>query len=242
MLGHATLLVEMDGKKIITDPWLTDPLYMRQLRHKGAFQVETLPPLDLILVSHGHEDHFDPKTLLKIPKDVPVVIFKSYETAAKKAGFKDIHPVQDGDTVFLHDIEIKALPGKHVGGTVTYLISGKEGKVFFGGDSEYNKPLEDALIAGHPDICLMPISGGEIGFIKFHMGPKEAAKLVMASKAAVVIPIHYHFQLKWPFLTRFLLKDNCLEAFQKEMEALCPEIDVKILNYNESWKKWKTAF
>jgi N-acyl-phosphatidylethanolamine-hydrolysing phospholipase D len=237
MLGHATLIIEVDGKKILTDPWLTDPLYMGQLWHCGSFKVEKLPPLDLVIVSHGHEDHFDPKTLSKIPKNIPVVIFKPYEKYAQKAGFKKIYPVRVGDTFLLDDVEIKTLPGKHVGGTATFLICGKEGKVFFSGDSEYSKPLANALNACRPDVCLIPISGGAIGFKKFHMGPKDAAKLVNASKAAIAIPIHYHFKLILPFLTRFLLKENCLEEFQKEMIDACPETNVKILDYNEAWER-----
>jgi N-acyl-phosphatidylethanolamine-hydrolysing phospholipase D len=237
MLGHATLIIEVDGKRILTDPWLTDPLYLGQLWHNRSFNAKKLPPLDLVLVSHGHGDHFDPKTLSRIPKSIPIVIFKPYEKAARKAGFKKIYPVRDGDIFFLDEVGIKALPGKHVGGTATYLVSGNEGKVFFGGDSEYSKPLANALIASRPDVCLIPISGGAIGFKKFHMGPKDAAKLVNASRAAIAIPIHYHFRLILPFLTRFLLKDNSLEEFQKEMMDVCPEVHVKVLDYNEAWER-----
>jgi N-acyl-phosphatidylethanolamine-hydrolysing phospholipase D len=237
MLGHATLIIEMDGKKILTDPWLTEPLYMGQLWHSGSFMPKKLPRLDLILVSHGHEDHFDPKTLSRISKSTPVVIFKSYEKSARNAGFKEIHPVQNGDTFSLDGVEIKTLPGKHIGGTATYLISGKEGKIFFGGDTEYLDALANALNDSKPDVCLIPISGGGIGPLKFHMGPKDAAKLVKASKASIAIPIHYHFILKPPFFTRFLLKENCLEEFQKEMMDVCPEAHVKILEYNEDWER-----
>jgi L-ascorbate metabolism protein UlaG (beta-lactamase superfamily) len=237
MLGHSTLLIEVDVKNILTDPWLTDPLYMGQLWHSGSFKPKKLPRLDLILVSHGHEDHFDSKTLSKISKNISVVIFKPYEKSARKLGFKKILPVSHDDKFFLDDVEIKALPGKHVGGTATYLISGKEGKVFFGGDTEYCDPLANALNDSEPDVCLIPISGGGIGFLKFHMGPQDAAKLVKASKAPIAIPIHYHFKLKLPFLTRFLLKDKCLEEFQKRMIKLCPETLVKVLNYNEAWDK-----
>jgi N-acyl-phosphatidylethanolamine-hydrolysing phospholipase D len=237
MLGHATLIIEMDGKKILTDPWLTEPLYWGQLCHSGSFKPKKLPRLDLILVSHGHEDHFDPKTLSRISKNTPVIIFKSYEKLARNAGFKEIHPVQNGDTFSLDGVEIKTLPGKHIGGTATYLISGKEGKIFFGGDTEYNKPLANALTDCKPDVCLIPISGGSIGFIKFHMGPDDAARLVKASMATIAIPIHYHFRLKLPYLTRFLLKEHCLEEFKKEMINVCPETHVKILDYNEDWER-----
>jgi N-acyl-phosphatidylethanolamine-hydrolysing phospholipase D len=234
MLGHATLLIEMDGKKILTDPWLTDPLYMGQLQHSGLFKPKKLPKLDLILVSHGHEDHFDPRTVSKISKNTPVVIFKPYEKSARKAGFNKIYPVTHGDAFFLNGVEIKTLAGKHIGGTATYLITGKRGKVFFGGDTEYLDALASALYDDNPDVCLIPISGGGIGPLKFHMGPKDAVKLVKASKAAIAIPIHFHFKLKLPFLTRFLLKERCLEEFQKEMMNVCPQTQVKVLNYNEA--------
>lgn len=237
MLGHATLLIELDGKRILTDPWLTDPLYMGQLSHSRSFKPKKLPRLDLVLVSHGHEDHFDPRTLSRISKNTPVIIFNSYEKAARNAGFKEIHPVQNGDTFLLDGVEIKTLPGKHIGGTATYLISGKEGKVFFGGDTEYCEPLANALNDSKPDVCLIPISGGGIGFLKFHMGPEDAAKLLKASKAPIAIPIHYHFKLKLPFFTRFLLKEHCLEEFKNEMKESCPETLVKILDYNESWRR-----
>jgi L-ascorbate metabolism protein UlaG (beta-lactamase superfamily) len=237
MLGHATLLIELGGKRVLTDPWLTDPLYMGQLQHREPFKPKKLPELDLILVSHGHEDHFDPKTVSKISKNTPVVIFKPCEKSARKAGFKKIHPVSHGDTFFLDGIEIKTLHGKHVGGTATYLISGKEGKVFFGGDTEYCEPLANALNDNKPDVCLTPISGGGIGPLKFHMGPKDAAKLSKASKAPIAIPIHYHFKFKLPFFNRFLLKEHCLEEFKKEMINVCPETLVKVLDYNESWTK-----
>jgi N-acyl-phosphatidylethanolamine-hydrolysing phospholipase D len=237
MLGHATLLIEMDGKKILTDPWLTDPLYMGQLLHTGSFKPKKLPRLDLILVSHGHEDHFDPKTVLKISKNTPVVIFKPHEKSAQKAGFNKIHPVSPGDIFSIGGVEIKTLPGKHIGGTATYLITGKEGKVFFGSDTEYLDALANALNDYQPDACLIPISGGGIGLLKFHMGPKDAAKLVKASQSSFAIPIHFHFKLKLPFFTRFLLKEHCLEEFQKEIINVCPETIVKVLDYNESWER-----
>ena len=237
MLGHATLLIEIDGKKILTDPWLTEPLYFGQLTHSGDFKPpEQLPPIDLVLVSHGHQDHFDPATIEMIPEDTPVVIFKGYEKTAVKSGFKNVHPVMVGNTWSADSVKISAMTGKHPGGIVTYMIQGQEGKIYFGGDSIFTTELENALKDTRPDICLMPISGGAFGPFKFHMNAKEAAKLIKSSGAKRGIPIHYHFQVKKPFLNRFIFRINCLDEFRSEMNSLTPAIPVTVLDYNETWE------
>lgn len=237
MLGHATLLIEVDGKRIITDPWLTDPLYFGQLRHPGGFQsFQELPAIDLVLVSHGHKDHFDPGTLKMIAQQTPVVIFKGYKKTAQKAGFTNIHPLQPGDVYFDGTMDIMALPGKHPGGIATFMIQSKEGKVYFGGDSVYTPQLEDSLRNTKPDVCLMPISGGSMGPLKFHMTAKEAVKLVKASGAKLVIPMHYHFDLKFPSFNKYIFRGNCLQEFLDAMKEIAPEIPYKILDYNESWE------
>jgi len=238
MLGHATQIIEVDGKRIITDPWLTDPLYFGQLSHPGAFEsFRSLPPVDLVLVSHGHQDHFDPKTLLMISPDTPVVIFKAYGKTAKKRGFTDVHPLLPGESFSFGSIRIDAFPGRHPGGIATYMIGGREGKIFFGGDSVYTPKLEAALRNTRPDACLMPVSGGALGPLKFHMTASEAARLVRESGAGLAIPMHYHFSLRIPSLNRYLFRENCLEEFSESMKAIAPHVPVKILGYNESWEK-----
>ena len=238
MLGHATLLIELDGLRIITDPWLTDPLYFGQLTHPGAFEsFRELPPIDLVLASHGHQDHFDPKTLKMIPKETPVVIFKGYGKAAKKAGFLNVHPVQPGDSRSFGTVKVTAMPGRHPGGIATYMVEGSEGKVFFGGDSVYTPQLEEAMRGAAPDVCLVPVSGGALGPLKFHMTALEAARIVKASGAGLAIPMHYHFTLKTPSLNKYLLRPDCLREFLDSMQATAPEIACKTLGYNESWEK-----
>ncbi len=236
MLGHATLLIEIDGKTILTDPWLTDPLYFSQLCHSGDFKpIDKLPQIDLLLASHGHDDHFDPSTLSKIPKNVPMVICDAYQKKASKAGFHEIYSVKKGDVCSFDNVKIKVMPGKHIGGISTFIVEGKKESIFFGGDSEYTEELENALSEENPDVCLMPISGGGIGLLRFHMNACEAARLVRSSKSKFSIPIHYHFKVGLPFCTRFLAKKNCLDVFKAEMTTICPETKVVVLGYNESF-------
>ncbi len=75
-LGHAAMLVEVDGIRILMDPWLTDPTYHGTWWHYPPLQlgVRDLPKIDYLYVSHEHPDHFDPPTLAQLDKNVHLVI------------------------------------------------------------------------------------------------------------------------------------------------------------------------
>jgi UDP-MurNAc hydroxylase len=75
-LGHAAILVEAAGTRILMDPWLTDPTYHGTWWHFPplAVGVHDLPRIDYLYVSHEHPDHFDPPTLAQLDKNVQVVI------------------------------------------------------------------------------------------------------------------------------------------------------------------------
>lgn len=237
MLGHSCLLIEINGKRILTDPWLSNSTYFNKLKHIGDYPEKyDILPLDLILVSHGHDDHFDPNSLIDLPKSIPVIIYSSYEKKAIKAGFNRVIPVTEGVLTTINELEILAMPGKHFGGISTFMITGNNNKIFFGGDSEYLYELEDALKDTEPDIALLPISGGGIGPLKFHMGPQDAANLIIKSKAKVTIPTHYHFDTGNDFFNSFLMRSDCLNEFKEIMAQKSPDILVKVLDYGKSYE------
>lgn len=75
-LGHAAILVEAAGTRILMDPWLTDPTYHGTWWHYPPLElgVRDLPRIDMLYLSHEHPDHFDPPTLAQLDKNVHVVI------------------------------------------------------------------------------------------------------------------------------------------------------------------------
>lgn len=75
-LGHAAIMAEAGGTRILMDPWLTDPTYHGTWWHFPPLEVgvRDLPRLDYLYVSHEHCDHFDPPTLAQLDKNVHVVI------------------------------------------------------------------------------------------------------------------------------------------------------------------------
>jgi L-ascorbate metabolism protein UlaG (beta-lactamase superfamily) len=95
LLGHASVLVEMDGATCLMDPVFQDPFEEgtvvscpRREIHEGA-----LPPIDVLILSHGHLDHFDIPTLARLPRDCHVICPKdrAIAYAMKELGFKRIH-------------------------------------------------------------------------------------------------------------------------------------------------------
>ena len=75
-LGHAAILLEAAGTRILMDPWLTDPTYHGTWWHFPPLElgVRDLPRIDYLYVSHEHPDHFDPPTLAQLDKNIQVVI------------------------------------------------------------------------------------------------------------------------------------------------------------------------
>ena len=101
-IGHACILMESAGTRILMDPWLTDPTYHGTWWHYPplALGVRDLPRLDYLYVSHEHPDHFDPPTLRQLDKDVHVIIAnfkrKRFRDHLATLGFRRISEVDFG--------------------------------------------------------------------------------------------------------------------------------------------------
>jgi UDP-MurNAc hydroxylase len=101
-LGHAAILVEADGKRILMDPWLTDPTYHGSWWHYPALRigVRDLPRIDYLYVSHEHPDHFDPPTLAQLDRNIQVVIAnfrrKRFHDRIRAIGFENITELEFG--------------------------------------------------------------------------------------------------------------------------------------------------
>lgn len=96
LLGHATVLVELDGANILMDPVLQDPFEDGAVAScpKRTIFADKLPPLSAIIISHAHPDHFDIPSLARLPRNVHVVCpdDRAIQYALRKLGFKNVHP------------------------------------------------------------------------------------------------------------------------------------------------------
>jgi UDP-MurNAc hydroxylase len=107
-VGHAAMMVETGGSRILMDPWLKDPTYHGTWWHYPPLVIGTrdLPKLDYLYISHEHPDHFDPPTLREIDKNIPVLIAnfkrKGFRDRIAALGFKDLRELDFGKTVALN--------------------------------------------------------------------------------------------------------------------------------------------
>ena len=195
-VGHATVVINLNGKVIVTDP--VTSIHLGQLKRlvKPSLNLASIN-IDYILLSHGHMDHMNYSTLMKINKSAIVIAPKNLNTPLKVLGFKSIILLNNDETYNDNHIKIKALKANHDGrrypwGTAaesnSYIIEGSSKKIFFAGDTAYTDTYKN-LIA---DVAIMPVGCYKPDeFQEMHCTPQQSFKMFKMTRAKIMIPIHY---------------------------------------------------
>ena len=134
MIGHSTVLIEMDGQKILTDPYFGvwgNPAYARLA--PPAKTREALKNVDLVLISHNHWDHTD-RQFLRSLADVPVVAPVKWLTQLLH-GPKHLIGMHIWEDHHFGALTITAVPALHIAVTIGYMIQGEGKHVYFAGDT-----------------------------------------------------------------------------------------------------------
>lgn len=210
-LGHATVLVDFEGLKILTDPVLMDwvglDLGVATLGEKRlvapALDLRELPPLDLILISHAHMDHLDLPTLEALPKKTRVITAPETTDLIREAGHRMVTELRWGACTTVEAssgeaLEVKAFEVNHWGarwkhdthrGYNGYLLKRNGRCLVFGGDTALCASFEEIKQA-RPLAAVMPI--GSYGrSSRNHCTPEEAVKMVNDSGAEFLLPVHH---------------------------------------------------
>jgi hypothetical protein len=151
-VGHASHLVETDGVRVLTDPWLCDPIFGGHVEHEPplGFGVADLPEVDVLAITHGHLDHFNAPTLARWPRrDVPVVIPRTrltgLEAGLRRLGFQDLHPLDDWQAFETGGMRVVATPSRGVLDECAFVVAGSEGAFFDGADAPQPPDLMDEI-------------------------------------------------------------------------------------------------
>jgi L-ascorbate metabolism protein UlaG (beta-lactamase superfamily) len=194
-VGHATTVINLDGKIIVTDPVMGNLGHIKRLV-TSDFNLKNLH-IDYLLLTHGHMDHLNYRALRLINKDTIVIIPRGMKTGLKLRGFKNIVLLRAEETYKDADLEIKCIQAKHHGNRYpwigfrdsnSYLISSKNKSVFFAGDTA-DTNIYDGLKS---DVAIMPVGCYKPDdFLKMHCSPEQSFNMFKRMDCKLMLPIHY---------------------------------------------------
>jgi L-ascorbate metabolism protein UlaG (beta-lactamase superfamily) len=232
-VGHACVLLDFNGRYILTDPWFSE----RWGYYRGeplGIELKDLPQLDAIIVSHGHYDHYDIETFQQYKdKNVPFIVKRDIGKKARDAGFRNVIELDPWESYSVGTIKITATPAKHKIPEITFILQSDDFTVFFGADTLLIPELKEvAKRFPHIDVALLPVNGLTIRPLlnrQVVMSAEEAARLCELLKPHIAIPIHYKFT--GGFLRDLLLLKykGTAESFAKATAKYAPTTEVHIL-------------
>ena len=204
-IGHATVLLRINGTTILTDPVLSNRIGVGLGLFTGgpqrlvapALTVRELPKIDLILISHAHFDHLDRPTLVKLPKRTPVVTAHQTQDLVRDLGFRRVTELHWGDRLELDNgLSLTAREVAHWGartfydmhrGFNAYLIESAKRRVLYGGDTAYFDGFADI---GKVDLAIFGI-GAYDPYIAAHATPEQAWAMADDVRAERILPMHH---------------------------------------------------
>jgi len=233
-LGHSTVLLELDGVRLVTDPVLRGRL--AHLRRVAArVDADALGPLDAVLVSHLHYDHLDVPSLRRLGREVHVVVPSGAGRLLRKRRFTHLSELAVGDELRVGPVTVTATEAVHEGRrlpfgadtpAVGYLVGGGA-RVYFAGDTDLFDGMSD--LAADLDVALVPISGWGPRVPAGHLDPLGAAKALRLLRPRVAVPIHWGTFRPVGLRRAAQLLRAPAEAFVRHAAELAPDVDVRVL-------------
>ncbi|MBE7439617.1 MAG: MBL fold metallo-hydrolase [Spirochaetales bacterium] len=211
-LGHATVLLQSQGKIILTDPIFgqrASPVGFAgpERRVPVPLEPQNLPGLDVVVLSHNHFDHTNLSSLLELQRlyHPSFLVPLGMADLLRKAGLERVVELDWWQYVDLHGHRFSATPVQHFSArsltdrnetlwTGWYIAAEKGGSFYFGGDTGYGPFFrETAERLGKPDLAILPIGAYEPRwFMKIvHVDPAEAYQAFLDLGARRMLPIHW---------------------------------------------------
>jgi L-ascorbate metabolism protein UlaG (beta-lactamase superfamily) len=210
-IGHSSVLIEIDGKRILTDPvWSSRASFSPVIGPKRFFvpplALNDLPPLDAVIISHDHYDHLDKNAIYQLAH-FPVPFYCSLgvgkylqEWGVDKNRITEMDWTDE--TCIGDDCTLTAVPARHFSGRslnnrfetlwCAFVIKGNRHNIFFGADSGWFEGFKEiGNVYGPFDLTLLEIGAYNESWADIHMGPQKATDAHIALKGNLMMPIHW---------------------------------------------------
>jgi L-ascorbate metabolism protein UlaG (beta-lactamase superfamily) len=207
-LGHSTVLLKVDGFTILTDPVFSarvglslGPVTIGIKRLVNvAVTMADIPPVDLILLSHAHMDHFDLPSLRQLENARTRVVTASRTADLLRVKrYGQVHEIGWNQSVAIGPAKISAFEVAHWGARMRndtyrgfngYVIEIGRRRVLFGGDTAYIDTFKGLRSARAMDLAIMPV-GAYDPWIRAHCNPEQAWAMSQDAGAEFVLPVHH---------------------------------------------------
>lgn len=203
-IGHATVLLRLGGKTILTDPVFARRVGLELGVVTGgprrliapALSIPELPPLDLLLISHAHFDHLDRPSLSRLPRSTPVVTAVNTADLVRDLGFRSVRELAWGESLHLDALTVIACPVVHWGartfndphrGCNGYVLETGRRRVLYGGDTAHSRQFGQL---GRVDLAILGI-GGYDPYVAAHCTPEQALDVADQVRADHLLPMHH---------------------------------------------------
>ena len=219
-VGTATVLIRYAGFTILTDP---NFLHQGDHVHLGyglisrrqtnpAVEIEDLPPLDFVLLSHLHGDHFDRVAQRKLNKATPIISTRHAVAYLKRKGFTSTHALRTWETLSITKgqarLRLTAMPGTHAPGPLAAALPPVMGsmlefrtpedetrlRLYISGDTLVHEQLRE-IPRRYPeiDLALLHLGGTKIlGVLMVTMDARQGVEAIRIVEPRTAIPIHYN--------------------------------------------------
>jgi L-ascorbate metabolism protein UlaG (beta-lactamase superfamily) len=234
-LGHATVLIELDGVRLLTDPLLHDRVaHLR--RQVPSLQPAVYAGLDAVLISHLHHDHLDLASLRLLGLDMSLLVPAGAGEFLRRKGFTGVSELSVGETANVGALQVEAVEARHDGRrhpggmrakTLGYVIRGRR-TVYFAGDTELFDDM--SALGSSLDIALLPVAGWGPTLGPGHMDPLDAARAAGLIQPRLAIPIHWGTLLPIGIARRHRERlGDPPRQFAEHVASLAPGVEVRIL-------------
>jgi L-ascorbate metabolism protein UlaG (beta-lactamase superfamily) len=239
LVGHATVLIELDGVRLLTDPLRRDRTGFLLAGSPTDYQAAARG-LDAALISHFHRDHYDPRSLRSLDPLIRLIGPPGTATRVRRQGLSNVSEIQPGESIAVEGVTVRAtkalhgrLPRQMRSIALGFLVCGTE-KVYFAGDTDLF-PEMDELASENVDVALLPVGGWGPRLGSGHLDPRRAAEALRLIRPRIAVPIH------WGFLAPAGLgrRELCYltepgKTFAELAAATAPEVAVNLLEPGES--------
>jgi L-ascorbate metabolism protein UlaG (beta-lactamase superfamily) len=200
-IGHASFLVQFTDLNVLIDPNFANWLFLLKRVKRSGLRLRDLPPIDLVLLTHAHFDHFHKRTLRRLANPKIAVMPWGMGDLAHNLGFGRIVELDWWESFSQRDWKVTLTPCKHWGARVLrdyhrgyggFVLEHQGRRIYHAGDSAYFEGFKLIGKTCRPEIALLPIGAYHPeSFRHLHMGPDEAIRVFKDLRSRWLVPMHY---------------------------------------------------